>query len=282
MKPHIDTEFSIIAQLVFASDPNIILSNLVQELDAVLQRINCIERHLSWDHDDVAIFDMPGTRIILALISAPRAGVAKSLTVSVGPSALKGEALPKLNHANLCTRLVERLQVRLGADGIIWHDSSELVEPDLIDALSAQPTTGSRGACKSHPIFASVSELTIDEILMRSTGSSVRRDLQPSNDVPDLPPRHHDAELCRLRYALYPAEIPVARSTQNSPQMRLAIYTMNATLIAVALPVGVAMLTHSLIKGDNLRATTGALVGTGLGLSWLQSGALQQILAIAG
>ena len=282
MNTHNDTEFSIIAQLVFAADPNINLSNLVRELDTVLQRINCIERHLAWDYDDVAIFDMPGTRIILALINAPRSGVAKSLTVSVGPSVLKWNGFAKLNYANLCTRLVERLQARLHADGIIWHDSQDLVEPDLIDAITAHPVSSARGKGKSHPIFAHVSELTIDEILMRGNRSAGPPDMKPDNDAPDLPLRHHDAELCRLREALYPAIPATATPQQNSAQMRLAIYTMNATLIAVSLPVGVAILTHSLIKGDNLRATTGALVGTGLTLTLLQGPLLSQILAIAG
>lgn len=287
MKPNIDTEFSIIAQLVFAEDPVINLAQLVQELDTVLTRINCADRSLTWDHDDVAIFDMHGTRIILALITAPRPGVAVSLTVSVGPSALRGPAPMRVNHAALCTRLVERLQVRLRTDGIIWHDSSELVQPDMIDAITACPPVCRAKSARQHPIFASVSELTIDEILQRSNGAAPKRPLQPDNDQPDLPLRHHDAELCRLRNALYPAMAPPKQAAapvqqQNSPQMRLAIYTMNATLIAVALPVGVAMLTHSLIKGDNLRTTTGAMVATGLGLSWMQSPSFQTLISIAG
>lgn len=282
MNPQIDTEFSIIAQLVFASDPNIQLSTLVQELDTVLQRINCVERHLAWNHDDVAIFDMPGTRIILALINAPRSGVATSLTVSVGPSAIKGVGVPKLNHANLCTRLVERLQARLQADGIIWHDAQDLVEPDLIDAITAHPDKAATDPENAHPIFAHVSELTVDQILKRSDRPSGAASFQPVNDVPDLPPRYHDAELCRLREALYPSVDLTEQRQQSSAQMRLAVYTMNATLIAVVLPVGVAMLAHSLIKGDNMRVTTGAMVGTGLCLSLLQGSTLQQILTIAG
>jgi hypothetical protein len=45
---------------------------------------------------------------------------------------------------------------------------------------------------------------------------------------------------------------------------------MNATLIMVALPVGAAMLTYSVLRGENMRLTSAALVATGFAATVLQ------------
>ncbi|TKA95160.1 hypothetical protein FAZ78_18330 [Cereibacter changlensis] len=62
--------------------------------------------------------------------------------------------------------------------------------------------------------------------------------------------------------------------------MRLAIHTMNTTLILVSLPVGAAMLTYSLLRGEDLRMTSRALVLTGLGMIVMESRFGQALLAL--
>ena len=57
---------------------------------------------------------------------------------------------------------------------------------------------------------------------------------------------------------------------------------MNATLIMVALPVGAAMLTYSVLRGENMRLTSAALVATGIASTLLQSPVAQKLVAIAG
>lgn len=102
----------------------------------------------------------------------------------------------------------------------------------------------------------------------------------PSNDHPHIP-RQRNLELERVRTALYPAPTPPPPHLV-SPQLRLAAHTMNATLIMVALPVGAAMLTYSVLRGENMRLTTAALVATGFASTLLQSPFGQQLAAIAG
>ncbi len=87
---------------------------------------------------------------------------------------------------------------------------------------------------------------------------------EAANDTPHLPlPK--SAELARLRDALYPeTEEAPAPASDYSTQMRLAAHAMNATLIVVYAPLGAAVMTYSLLKGEDMRlsARVMALAGT--------------------
>jgi hypothetical protein len=87
--------------------------------------------------------------------------------------------------------------------------------------------------------------------------------LVAANDQPDLP-LPHDAELARLRLALYPPEPVSEEGPQYSTQMRLAAHCLNATLILVWSPLGAAVMTYSILRGEDMRlsARTMAVAGT--------------------
>lgn len=316
MHLHPDAQFSTIAELLFLQTPPMNFARLVADLDAVLARVHQTDRSLTWDCEDIASFDMPGTRIVLANAQNPRPGVAASLTISVGPSHLpapKAEtgALEKLSrHAEFCSKLVERVHPRLHANAILWHQCEGLVEPDLLDQLAYSAPAHPEPEVKHHP-FDQLDDQNIDAVYARGFGpcgnrSGPKADAKPqgtakaaadasapgakakasdahaapSNDQPHIP-RQHNLELARVRTALYPAPTPLPPHLV-SPQLRLAAHTMNATLIMVALPVGAAMLTYSVLRGENMRLTTAALVATGFASTLLQSPFAQQLVAIAG
>lgn len=273
--------FSIIAELVFVAKPQINFARLVGDLDAVLARFQGPDRHLTWDCEDVAIFDMPGTRIALACNEAPQSGVAASLMISVGPTPLPTQLNARkplqrkgVSHEALCSKLVERVQARLAPDAVFWHQCATPVTADLIDELSNVLPELSHRPDPQHPIFQSVDGHNVEELYARG--------FESANDRPQLPaPRN--PELARLRVALYPPE-PQADIVvpQVSTQMRLAAHTMNATLIMVALPVGAAMLTYSVLRGENMRLTTAAMVATGFASSLLQTPLGHAMLTFAG
>ena len=64
--------------------------------------------------------------------------------------------------------------------------------------------------------------------------------------------------------------------------MRLAAHAMNATLIVVWLPLGAAVMTYSLLKGEDIRLTSRLMVLTGCVGALSQSPLAQQLAAIAG
>jgi len=320
MNDHPDALFSTIAELLFLQAPPMNFARLVGDLDAVLARVHQTDRILTWDCEDIASFDMPGTRIVLATSENPRPGVAASLTISVGPShlpALESDDDSKMSrHAEFCSKLVERVQPRLRADAVFWHECEGLVGAETIDLLAYSVPTEPPPEARHHPIFDRLDDHNIDAVYARGFGRSgakadsakARRATHldfaarlatkfatngtapdaendaarqaASNDQPHIP-RERNMELTRIRTALYPEETPPPPHLV-SPQLRLAAHTMNATLIMVALPVGAAMLTYSVLRGENMRLTTAALVATGFASTLLQSPFGQQLVSIAG
>ena len=275
MKVHPEIQFSTIAELLFLQTPNLNFARLVADLDAVLARFHDKDRQLTWDCEDLASFDMPGTRIVLATAENPRPGVMASLTLSVGPSHLppRLNASPKrrhpaVRHEALCSKLVERVQARLNPDAVFWHEWEHPVTSEVIDSLAFTKPKSSQRSDPDHPIFTLLDDGNIDAVYARG--------FQPSNDRPHIPlPR--DPELSRLRLALYPVD-EEAPPHLISPQMRLAAHTMNATLIMVALPVGAAMMTYSVLRGENMRLTSAALVATGLASSLFQGPVISALM----
>ena len=301
MSEHSDGQFSTIAELLFLEAPNLNFARLVSDLDTVLSRFRSLERQLTWDYEDTASFDMPGTRIVLSTSENPRPDVAIALVISVGPSDIPQNDCAPMRHDALCSKLVERVRMRLNPDAVLWHDIQGVVSCDLLDNLAQEmsdispmisemsplmsdisPRICERAPRMSdisprnamdHPIFGKVDDANIDALY--ATGFAI------TNDIPHLPPPRNP-ELARLRAALYPPEIAPALPQRASPQMRLAVHSMNATLIMVALPVGAALMTYSVLRGDNLRLTAHTLVATGFASTLLHSPLGQQMVAFAG
>ena len=103
-----------------------------------------------------------------------------------------------------------------------------------------------------------------------------------ANDRPDLP-RTRVGELARVRAALYAVD-PEAAAVAERPsnQLRLAAHAMNATLIMVWPPLGAAVMTYSLLKGEDMQLSARLMVLTGLFATAIQSSMGQQMVAMAG
>lgn len=69
--------------------------------------------------------------------------------------------------------------------------------------------------------------------------------------------------LRQMRQVLYAIDPDAPPLPVASAQMRLAVHAMNGTLVAAAGPVGVAVMTYSLIRGEDIRLTACAMVGSG-------------------
>jgi len=82
-----------------------------------------------------------------------------------------------------------------------------------------------------------------------------------------------------LRSALYPD----AAGVEVSVQMRLAMHTMNARLIMVWMPLGAAVMTCCLLRGENVRLTSRAMAlpGAAIGLAQTPFGGQMAALANA-
>lgn len=98
--------------------------------------------------------------------------------------------------------------------------------------------------------------------------SRIATEMPPlANNGPDLP-RQRDPELAAIRASLYAEADDISGRDQSAP-MRLAVHAMNATMIVVFMPVGLAATISGLRKGENLRFSAQMLALTGLfGAIW--------------
>lgn len=279
------SKLSTIAQLLCFEDLPVNFAKLVGDLDSVLERLRGVPHRVSWDCDDVATFDLPGTRILLGWTEAPGQGLVGILTLSVGPSpfVIEDEDLPDYNA--LCARLVNRLQEQVRAPGVLWHQidcmmTAEWVDT-LIEALPDLPDMGQTGMRQTgvdltiEPNETPISALRA-KLEPKPTRPAPKARGKPANSTPDLP-RSRDEELTRLRAALYADEQPVPYSVP----MRLAVHAMNATLIMVWLPLGVTAMTHGLVKGEDMRLASRLMVLTGSVAALAQTPIGQQMVALA-
>lgn len=324
---------STIAQVLYPNELELDFARIVSELETVLTRLGGCDAQLHWDTEDLVTFDLPEAHILLATAEFGRSSQGNCLTVSVGPSTTPqdGEtpaapdrfsalsALGGMDHATLCSRLVERVQGRFVPAAILWQEIEALVDSDLVESLNAElpnlrvvPKDGAPATDRSAPrqrasvkapalvhtsdqapapqaprpaVAAPVLAAPIAAVPaapmtaappkragmgLFASGAQKHAEALPSvaNDVPDLP-LPQDQALQRLRGALYPAAEEVEEEQRPSTQIRLAAHCLNATLILVYAPLGAAVMTYALLKGEDIRfsARMMAVVGTVVGLA---------------
>ena len=296
---------STIAQLLFADQNTLDFARIVSELDAGLSRMRGGDVRIAWDCDDLVSFDLPDTRILLAWAEVGPHRIGGCLTVSVGPNPATTCPSDKNEYDLLCSRLVDRVLTRFDPAAVLWCQLEGAVDADVVDELSESipelsgtwPPVESileglsrtdlqiatqQGGTRRAPVIGHRAAPTPPgppKVAAAPAEPAAEPSLVAVNDQPDLPlPR--DAELARLRTALYP-EGEQTDVVVYSTQMRLAAHCMNATLIVVWAPLGAAVMTYSLLKGENMQLSSRlmAVAGTFFALAHTPVG--QSMVAMA-
>ena len=303
---------STLAQLLFNAQPALNFAHVVSELDTALARYPADRRSLSWDCDDVAVFDLDGSRIVLGYSDHLTGQHAACLTVSVGHGP-KVAALAPLAHRRsaLCHKITDRLSSRYAIDEVVWHETDSPVTPELIDKyLEKLPGDDLKPGKPTEDIDRLMSRMSVElesrltqplpaferphrNVSMVPAALRARPGTSPSgrsrltfgkpplavaNDLPQVP-RIGDADTTRIRAALYPAA-EIGEVEAPSTQIRLAVHAMNATMIVVFLPVGAAMMTYSILRGEDMRVSGRLLVLAGTIMALGQSEVGRQVISL--
>jgi hypothetical protein len=258
---------STIAQLLYASKTTVNYARIVAEMEQVLTRLKAGHLRASWDCEDLVFFDLDETRIALAITEVQSPQIGACLTVSVGPrpDAAVPEADP--GYDLLCSRIVEKLQVRFLPLAILWNQTADPVGADLIDALSEDlgameavlPPINDHLCDPLWQMAEAASRASTPAVPHMAAAPHIRHQPKPANDMPAISLRPA-AEGDRLRQALYANEEDAANL---SVPMRLAVHALNATLIMVWMPLGAAVMTYSLLKGEDMRVSGRIMAVTG-------------------
>lgn len=312
---------STIAQLLFTAPPGLNFASVVGKLEKALARFPASRRALAWDCDDVAMFDLDGSRITLGYTEDLDGEFAACLTVAVG-AGMQFPLAPPLaqNREQVCAQIIESLAARFPCDRLDWSETDLRVTPDVIDAMvedvsrptsrlgptrrlttehlrddlaremsrkgfseldrlmermsvelegrRPQPHDGMMGAGAERVSRSFLEAAARLKARAQSTapqsGLSLEDGAIPSNDQPDLP-KARPADLSRLRQALSRGRLPSATCTAAPPstQMRLAAHALNCTLTVVYLPIGAALMTYSLLRGEDIRLSGRMMAATG-------------------
>lgn len=249
---------SVIAQLLYADETYLNFARLVGEIDLHLAR-HCNGSHrLGWDSDEVAWFDIGNRRILLARAEPAPEGYAACLTVAAGPAPYARFAPSAgciaADPRKLCAQLVDSMLRHHATDTIVWQESSAPLDAELVDAL-------------------------VELVPPRAELEQLAKPAVPESAKDRTPPRAPDMDRLRnVRSALYDAT--EEDSPRDSLQLRLASHAMNCTLLAVNLPVGAAVMTYSLLRGENIGLSARAMALTGAAMVFLQSGLGDRLSAL--
>jgi hypothetical protein len=197
-----------------------------------------------WIGPDMVRIALAGDRLILAL-HRDRAGdypFALSLALGSDPAAPPGRLAQRQDVQS--RMLVDRLCQIAPPQAVLWHHAGQPLTADLIVRLA-----------QGLPTVAA--DRLADGLLdrLRAAGADrVAAATVPANDAPDPAL----AEATRLRAALYE---PLA---SPNTALRLAAHALNASMVAICLPVGAAAMTYTFLRGEDLTASARMLALLGL------------------
>lgn len=91
-----------------------------------------------------------------------------------------------------------------------------------------------------------------------------------ANALPHLPQAGHQVH-ARLKAVFRSMELPrdnaLCEAKETSLPGRLAVYALNGSILVMAFPVGMSMLTYNVMKGESLTATARMMALTGIGMT---------------
>jgi len=310
---------STIAQLLFSQHPILNFAGLVADMDHSLPNAPGEAHNLTWDHDDIAMFDHQGSRITVAYADDLPGLFPACLTISVGFND-HGHGLAGFAQRQkpLARMIADRISSRYPPDAIYWHKSDKVVTAtlvdDLIEALPDRPdapaavidpptplehpaqTTdpaemerildrleqslrdrATPAAAPPNPKVVSIAKSARDRLhRLIPEHRAAPEPISVANTIPQIPDPML-AEAQAIRHALYaPDEVEQKPSTA----LRLATHSMNLTVMVFALPVGVSMMTYTLLRGENLNVSARVLALMGMLVGVQQSPFGTQVMAM--
>lgn len=126
---------STLGQLLFTTVPQVNFARIVGDLDSALVAATQAQWALSWDHDDVATFDLDGVRILLGLAENLPGPWPACLTVSVGDGPRPGACPLSQRQTALARMIADRIAARLHPQEVKWHSLQAVADAALVDDL---------------------------------------------------------------------------------------------------------------------------------------------------
>lgn len=238
-----------------------------------------------------------------------------SLAVYVGAAETSGQFMSMQERAGLCKGVLDRIEAAHACDHRVWGETDRAILPLYSDPVPAiaqsEPYTLApkrvrrlaAGSRRSRPAMMENAATGAQSLTVRVPVEPIRlthpalyadRIKNLRSDAPTtaraLPrqvalglPQTDVRDLTILRNVFLPDHDVVTDQRADRPVAhRLAIYTLNTSLVVICLPVGVAMFSYCAMGRENLNAVGRAMALTGIGIALAQSSVLNAVMPLLG
>ncbi|RBI67886.1 hypothetical protein DQW77_17155 [Roseovarius sp. TE539] len=277
-----------VAALQYAQRPALDFTDIVEDFDTAFQDGTFSQRCLTWDCEDVAIFDREMVRVALGWMAPETTDQPWYLIVAVGaaPDA-DGTPLTRDFCEELAAHILERTAEYLPYDAVLRSEADGAIDADLIDTIAdriqgatprpdstPEPWEGrSTDASEPEPsghadetatgfsrlqdaLAGSATSAWLSTLKSRFTGPGAKEDAgadsasaAPELHVPGMSGMPSAGEADAMR-ELREAFCGTAPDNGISQPMHLSIYALGATMLLQAPPVGAALLVYTVLRED--------------------------------
>lgn len=244
-----------------------------------------------------------------------------SLAVYVGAGETSGKIMSPEERAGLCKGVLDRIEAVHPCDHRVWGETDRDILPLYCAAPDAQlampaeparatvapkrirklatgerrsrPERGANGTAfgdlqaptpkgPAEPVRLTHPALYADRIKVARSNAPLQPRPLPRQVAMGLPQTAtRDLTILRNVFLTEPDAIE-ATATENPMAHRLAIYTLNTSLVVICLPIGAAMFSYCALGRENLNAVGRAMALTGVGMALAQSSVAATVLPLLG
>lgn len=243
-------DFGTVAALQYSARPRLDFVDIVEEFDIAFQSGAANQRRLTWDCDDVAIFDRGALRIGLGWMQPGTPGQPWYLIVAVGASPEAGDMpVDRQVCEDLASRIIERTGLYLPHDAVFRSDAAQPVDAGLIDAVTER-LAASMAEPGSPPARADPAPRKAATRGPMPWLGAWRGRVHPKPPAsPEIDPMELNAESAAMR-RLREALCDTTPEAEITLPMHLSIYALGATMLMQAPPVGAALLVYTVLREE--------------------------------
>ncbi len=257
-----------IGQLVYRSVPPIDFGKLTADLDTAL--VGCDAGRLSHalERDGLAIIDIGGSRVGIALARGLDRKGAAAVTVTVGHGPFGAGDLTLARRQSVLARLIaQRIAASFPPLETVWTETPEITTTETFERLREELIERRRVQAEARAARAEARQSFAPPKMEAADVSRMFARFEATLDARRS--GRGELALAGIPVGALAMEAPPPAPDRSRPLLRLAAHMMDATLMVVALPVGVAMMVYSLSRGGDVNTSARAMALSGLGLGVL-------------
>ncbi len=216
---------------------------------------------LHWEDDDIATFDLGRVKVTLALTDDLPGRYSLCLTIAASEHA--SDIRDATARQSICQRLVETLRLDDHLAECIWHECDGPITSDMIDrhvmrlpaVLALRKPVG-----RVDQLDRLMSRMNVE--MYSDAHPAPMNFARPYDTEGPFPTGPAIAREAQMRSLLHRKALQPGLPTLSTP-MRLAVHAMNTSLMAVAMPLGLALAAASMLRGEDMRLSASIVAVTG-------------------